>query len=324
MNSISKFWQTEDTLKQMVVKATGEQLHSFIAKPLDGGFCNAVYLIVANDKEMVLKIAPQEHIKMMSDEYNLLLNEAQMLDSIKQNISIPIPQVLLHDTSCTICESPYLFISKIEGTSLDKIGQSLTDQERAQVKYRVGEITAQINSIQNSQFGRPQLPKTFTSSNGEFMLGVFRMLLDDGLAKDLDIPDISYEELWNLICANKDTFDDCKQPCLVHSDLWDGNIMISNNKLSGIIDFERCFWGDYLMEDDFSGFGDINSDFLKGYGKTSFTKLERRRISLYRLWRRLVMTIETPYRQYNDDDRFHWIIGELKMEIEQLKKLMCQ
>ncbi len=88
MNSISKFWQTEDTLKQMVVKATGEQLHSFIAKPLDGGFCNAVYLIVANDKEMVLKIAPQEHIKMMSDEYNLLLNEAQMLDSIKQNISL--------------------------------------------------------------------------------------------------------------------------------------------------------------------------------------------------------------------------------------------
>jgi fructosamine-3-kinase len=322
MDSISKFWQTQDTLKQMAAKAIGEQLYSFFAKPLDGGFCNAVYLITANDKEMVLKIAPKEDIEMMSDELNLLLNEAQMLNFIKQNISIPIPQVLLHDTSCTICASPYLFISKIEGTSYDQINQSMTDKECAQVKYRVGEITAQINSIHNTQFGRPQLPETFSTSNGTFMLDVFRMLLDDGLAKNFDLPNISYDELWSLICANKDAFDDCKQPCLIHSDIWDGNIMIYDNKLSGIIDFERCLWGDYLMEDDFSGFGEIDSNFLDGYGKTSFTKMELRRISLYRLWRRLVMTIETPYRQYNDDGRFHWIVGELKTEIEQLKKLM--
>lgn len=324
MDAVSKFWQTESTLRQMTEKALGEQLHSFLAKPLDGGFCNAVYLITANDKEMVLKIAPHENIEMLSDEKNLLLNEAQMLTFINQKLSIPIPRVILHDTSCTICEAPYLFITKINGISYDKVIQDLSEQERAQVKHRVGEITSKINTIQHTQFGRPQLPDSFTSSNSEFMLGVFRMLLDDGLAKNLDIPYVSYDELWNLILANQEAFDDCKHPCLIHNDIWDGNIMIHNNMLSGIIDFERCLWGDYLLEDDFSGYGEIDQNFLGGYGKNTFTKMELRRISLYRVWRRLAMTIETPYRQFTDEGRFNWVTGELRSEIENLRRLMNQ
>ena len=324
MDAVSKFWQPEATLKQMTERALGEQLHSFIAKPLDGGFCNAVYLITANDKEMVLKIAPHENIEMLSDEKNLLLNEAQMLAFINERLSIPIPRVLLHDTSCTICESPYLFITKIDGTSYDKVIEKLSEQERAKVKHRVGQITAKINSIQHTQFGRPQLPESFTHSNSEFMFGVFRMLLDDGLAKNLVIPHVSYDELWDLIYSNQEAFDDCKQPSLIHNDIWDGNIMIHNNTLSGIIDFERCSWGDYLLEDDFSGYGEIDPYFLKGYGKTSFTKMEERRISLYRIWRRLAMTIETPYRQFHDEGRFNWVTNELRSEIENLRKLMNQ
>lgn len=324
MDAVSKFWQSESTLKQMAEKALGEKLFSFTARPLEGGFCNAVYLITANENEMVLKIAPHENIEMLSDEKNLLLNEAQMLTFINQRLSIPIPRVLLHDMSCTICESPYLFITKIDGISYDKVFQELSEQEHAQVKHSVGEITARINSILHMQFGRPQLPESFTYSNSEFMLGVFRMLLDDGLAKDLVIPDVSYDELWNLICLSRDAFDDCTQPCLIHNDIWDGNIMIHNNKLSGVIDFERCLWGDYLLEDDFSGYGEINQNFLNGYGKNTFTKMELHRISLYRIWRRLAMTIETPYRQFNDDGRFNWVTGELRSEIENLKKLMNQ
>ncbi|WP_310603127.1 phosphotransferase family protein [Anaerosporobacter sp.] len=322
MDAVSKFWQDNETLEQMTEKVLGEKLNSFSAEPINAGFVNAVYLICANSKEMILKIASQEHVEMLSDENNLLLNEAQMLAFINEKLSLPIPRVLLHDTSCTICKSPYLFISKIEGDSYEHLISSLSEQERAQINYEIGKITAQINSIKHSQFGRPQLPESFSSSNSTFMLGVFRMLLDDGLAKNLDLRCISYEDLWNLIKANQDAFDDCKQPCLIHNDIWDGNIMVHNGKLSGIIDFERCFWGDYLLEDHFSGYGEISPDFLKGYGKSSFTKMELRRISLYRIWRRLAMTIETPYRQFDDEGRFNWVTGELKSEIGNLRELM--
>ncbi|WP_167957256.1 phosphotransferase family protein [Anaerosporobacter faecicola] len=322
MNAVSKFWQTDDTLMKMTQQAIGEPLQTFSAKPLDGGFCNAVYLITANGEDMVLKIAPHEAIEMLSDEKNLLKNEAEMLTFVNEMIHVPIPKVLLYDTSCSICKSPYLFITKIAGVSMDKINQELTNEERNGILEETGKITAAMNAIKGTTFGRPQMPETFTKSNSEFMLGVYKLLIQDGKAKDFTLPCISYDDLWDLLCANKDAFDDCKEPCLIHNDIWDGNMMIHDHKLSGIIDFERCFWGDYLLEDHFSGYGEISPAFLKGYGKSSFTKMEERRICLYRIWRRLAMTIEIPYRQFEDDGRYQWVTGELSSQIAHLQTIM--
>ena len=56
--------------------------------------------------------------------------------------------------------------------------------------------------------------------------------------------------------------------------------MTDHGKITGVIDFGRSVWGDPLMEEwFFAG----NEKFMRGYGKTSFTKNERLRMALYAL-----------------------------------------
>lgn len=38
-----------------------------------------------------------------------------------------------------------------------------------------------------------------------------------------------------------DALDEVTEPRLIIWDLWDGNVMIESNKISGLIDFERAF-----------------------------------------------------------------------------------
>ena len=52
---------------------------------------------------------------------------------------------------------------------------------------------------------------------------------------------------------------------------WDGNLMIKNGKLTGLIDYAAVLWSDPLLSHDFHDFGDTPDPyFLQGYGKTEF------------------------------------------------------
>lgn len=64
----------------------------------------------------------------------------------------------------------------------------------------------------------------------------------------------------------KEFFEEVTVPCLVHWDLWEGNVFVSGGKITGIIDWERALWADPLLELGFRTYDDP-ADFLEGYGK---------------------------------------------------------
>ena len=77
-----------------------------------------------------------------------------------------------------------------------------------------------------------------------------------------------------------------------------------------IIDHERAFFGDPLVEAGFTGaelpaFGDPAA-FMRGYGKTALTPGERLRRRLYCLHLTLIMVIETVYRGHTDTKQYDW------------------
>lgn len=67
--------------------------------------------------------------------------------------------------------------------------------------------------------------------------------------------------------------------------------------VSGIIDWERAMWGEALMDDRFRRHT-RNADFLKGFGKETFTEAEMRRIYWYDILLYLTMMTEGAYREY--------------------------
>ena len=100
--------------------------------------------------------------------------------------------------------------------------------------------------------------------------------IDDARAMGIDLK-IDTDRLLSRLEEEKEFFEEVTVPCLVHWDLWEGNVFVSGGKITGIIDWERALWADPLLELGFRTYDDP-ADFLEGYGKREFSPAERRRV----------------------------------------------
>lgn len=102
---------------------------------------------------------------------------------------------------------------------------------------------------------------TWPQAFGYMMQGV----LQDGLDSNVQLPE-GYAEIERMIGDRLGYLEEIEEPRLVHWDLHDANIMVSDNlTISGILDCDRAIWGDPLMEFYFTDFFD-RKGFTTGYG----------------------------------------------------------
>jgi fructosamine-3-kinase len=89
-------------------------------------------------------------------------------------------------------------------------------------------------------------------------------------------------------------------PHLVHFDLWDGNVLASRGRLTGLVDGERYLWGDPLVDLVSPALRrrieeTPDHPFLVGH-PVEWTDAVRERVSLYRIHLYLLMITEGPSR----------------------------
>lgn len=84
--------------------------------------------------------------------------------------------------------------------------------------------------IQTPCFGIPAMPETDTSKNSIFVYRLFEMLLADAADKNMEIPGIIPGKLLKMIENMSGILDEVTVPCYIHTDTWDGNIMVENRK----------------------------------------------------------------------------------------------
>jgi len=323
MNAITKNRQTNEILYLMAEKAFGKGKINYEKEivELDGGYCNVVYLVPLIEGEVIVKIAPSDEIEMMSYEERMLETEVAVMDLIEKYTKIPSPRVLFFDNSKTVCNSSYFFMIKSEGKSYDHFKKEFSDEQNDAIKQELGGYNKQLNQIKGTYFGLIGKSSSRFETWREFILSLFQMLINDGKRKGSNLVHITYDELWELITSYAEVFDEVITPRLVHWDLWDGNVFVQDGSISGIIDYERAFYGDFLMEDEFSSFREPSKAFLKAYGKEEFTPKEMIRCTIYRLYRCIIMIVECDYRKYDSNVQVNWMIDTLKVELEKLKKL---
>lgn len=342
VSSITKNKQSSSTLISIVKYAFDLSISEKNITELGDGYCNAIYEISFDSSQricteeknpidassVILKIAPAPSIEMMTYEENLLKTEIEVIQllnkvssSSSQEVTLKIPKLLFYDSSCTLCNAPYFFMTKIEGKTISNLPRQPQELQNT-FAATLGTYLKIINSIQSDHFGIINCPQTFSKTNEEFVLKIFRMLLDDGIKKQCDLKAIDYDSMWNLISSNKDIFENGNTPCLVHWDLWEGNVFVKENEVSGIIDFERALWGDPLMEQEFSNFLPPRKAFLQSYGKQNFTDKEKIRCQFYKIYRELSMIIECSYRHYESEAQYTWVTAELKKDILLLQNMI--
>jgi hypothetical protein len=147
------------------------------------------------------------------------------------------------------------------------------------------------------------------SSWRRLFTGMVEDVLRDGERRNIDLG-WDYNAIRAVFAEHADCLDEVTEPYYVEWDLWDSNVMIRHGKIVCIIDHERAYYRDPLIESGFvasqlPAFGD-SAAFLRGYGKTEFTASEQQRRRLYSLHLVLIMIIETVYRGHTDTKQYDW------------------
>ncbi len=324
MNAATKNRQSFSMIREMVHNAFGEWVSESDVYEPEGGFCNAVYIIKLSDKETVLKIVPCDTSRLMSCEKDMMITEVEVLKLIKEKTSLPIPQVYYADFSCQMCSSPYFFMEKVRGKPVTELQEQMTEEEKVSLRRKLGEYAKELHSIKGEAFGLYPESCRKHSNWRDALLDIIRNLLDDGIRNGTDLKCISYDELWDIAVKHSDALLEAQTPCLIHWDMWDGNIFMENGEITGIIDCERAMWADNLAEHDFSAFEPNMAAYIEGYGMGEPAKNEKIRMMYGKLYRMLVMIIECKFREYEHDWQYNWVTGELEKWLSEFECLTKQ
>lgn len=323
MNSSTKINVSEITIKNLIKKAEdnnvfnlGRKIETINIKELTNGYFNTIYLLQLDSFEVILKIAPPKYVRVLRYEKNIMKAEVEALNAVNLNTNLPVPQIYFYDGTGEIEGLEYILMKKINGDCLNTGSNSIARDEKQKIEFELGGINNEINKISNIKFGYLAQAEKQSSKWGEAFFNIVSDILEDGKDANVALP---YDEIEDIFKRFLYVCDDIKKPQLVHWDLWPGNVLIENGRISGIIDFERSLWADPLMEYYFSNLLN-NKNFCAGYGinLNDLDENSKIRRSLYNLYLYLVLKIECYYRNYVDSSQNTWAEKCILQEIKKI------
>ncbi|MFF6879282.1 phosphotransferase family protein [Streptomyces sp. NPDC012474] len=283
--------------------------------PMSGGTYNTVEeLRLTDGSRYVLKVPPPAAVPGLRHERDLLVSEAEFYRSAAR-AGVTVPRLVSMGDG-------FLLMTACPGAPWDG---TLTDTEHTALRTELGGQVARLHRVTGPGFGYPSgalgplAPDWRTA-----FTGMFDAVLDDARRYGARLPR-PVDAVARTAASAYDTLDEVTVPCLVHFDLWRGNILVdrpgSQARIGGLIDGERMFWGDPLA--DFVSLallGDIRKDeeFLAGYreagGLAGFDTPARLRLALYRAYLYLIMITETVPRQAGEEQQ-RWVGEKVAPEL---------
>ncbi|MEV6416763.1 aminoglycoside phosphotransferase family protein [Kribbella sp. NPDC051718] len=267
---------------------------------LTEGTYNTVYRI---GSDLILKVSPDPDAPVLSHEHDLIRTEALFYQAARGKA--PVPEVIHSGDD-------YLLMTALPGTTM----QGVPDDERAVLQRELGGIVSTLHEVTGSAFGYPQ--KGLVSTWSEAFLSMVDDVLADASRFAVELPRPA-EQLRQLVLSRLELLDEVQTPRLIHFDLWDGNILVEDGRIVGVIDGERAFWGDPVAE--FASLTLFRSapdaDLLAGYGELELGEA----LVLYRVYLYLIMLIEGTPRGYEGPDReamVKLILRHLNKDLDQL------
>ena len=246
---------TKNFIKELSKKLKSEVIYH---KRFESGRANPVFLIrLKNKQEYVLKLYSKEKIY----RYR---NDAAVFNLFSNNKLVP-NIIVTGDWK----DGKYLVMTKLEG----KESSRLTDK----MLYDVGRLTAQLHSVQNNKFGKIHNPRFKTWKS-------FLSQLNKKYLKRLENTEFKHliPKIRKYLTKNSSVIPNIKKGSFIHDDIQPQNIFFKDSKLTGIIDFDRAFWGDPMYElpyceTSFSHLykGNAAKPFYRGY--TSVRKLNQKK-----------------------------------------------
>jgi aminoglycoside phosphotransferase (APT) family kinase protein len=276
------------------------------AEDIGGGTYNtAVRLRLADGRRLVLKIAPSD--PGLSYEHDLLTTEAEYY----RLASGPVPSVVAAGPG-------FLLMTELPGVPWSQVAGD------PPLRRELGGIVAGLHGVTGEGFGYPRDPLRPTWPAA--FAAMVDAVLADAVRYGVRLPRPA-AEIAHLVDRHEPLLELVTTPVLVHFDLWDGNILLDDGRVSGIIDAERAFWGDPVAEFvSLSLFRDLDPALLDGYraagGPAAFDPPARRRLALYRVYLDLIMLVEMVPRKDGDADRARSVRRHLGEDLDTVQRAL--
>ena len=293
MESITKTKLSLEQIGAILEKAFGSGIHAQSVEEMVEGWFNTSYAITLSDgREVILKISPPPGIKLLRYEKEVMYTEVELLRRFAGTGKIPVPVVYCSDFSRTVIPCDYFVMERLPGIAYGKIKKSFSLAEREQIETELGRINRAINDIQGTAFGIYIQEDSKRKSWADAFVYMLDAILQDALEEEVQFP-MGYEQIRELILSRISVLDPVQIPCLVHWDLHDGNVIVKDGEITGIIDCDRAIWGDPLVEFYFGCFAN-KEYFLKGYGPSLIDTSEGKcRRVMYDIYLDLIMVTES-------------------------------
>jgi aminoglycoside phosphotransferase (APT) family kinase protein len=304
-DSVTKRRVSEQELARLVSSAFGPSTGVTAWRELAGGTYNAAYAVTLDGgRELVLKVAPQPDLKLLTHEVDLMRTEVDFYRRAAA-VGVPVPEVVFAGFERDLIGTDFVFLSLVPGTDLRSLVDGLPADEIAAVRGQVAGLTARLHTITGRWYGYPLRGSRSWQSSWR---GAFGAMVDDLMAdasrldKPLPAPP---ERISALMRRHAGVLDDVTRPALVHFDLWDGNVFIERGadgwRVTGFIDGERAFYGDPIAElVSLALLREPEPELLAGIELTASVSM---RLNLYRTYLYVIMAIEGATRGWYDEER---------------------
>ena len=247
---------------------------------------NAVYRIERkNEKDaVVLKVGVIPDTTLLTYERDIMPVEVECYRMIREQTTVPVPEVLAYDFSKRYIESNYFFMTELKGEPFSKVMKKMGQENADRIREELAGYLYQIHGIKGKYFGYfTKDERRQYSTWKEAFFHMFRQILADGREHRVKLP---YARIMAALQRHDGSLEDVREPSLVEYDCHEGNIFVKKTgnsyTIEGILDFERAFWGDPIADfpTAFVFTDDIRKEtaFLNAYLATGASKYAKKAI----------------------------------------------
>jgi aminoglycoside phosphotransferase (APT) family kinase protein len=262
-------------IKKVVSNLYGSDTRIIDCCLLKGGVFNTTYLVKTNNERngIVLRVAPINRHLLFDFEKSMMAAEPLFYQML-QDKNIPTSEVIHYDNSFKVIDREYIIFKYIRSIPLNDI--SVPKEVKAGLYQRLGEIIALLHDIKSEKFGwkRPNSDLDMYDNWGAFIQRFAKEIAARASSYGI-FSDVQISRFINIFIDTTE-FDKITQACMVHADLWEGNVLVRENEgkweIVALIDVDKAIFGDKDLE--FASPTMLNDDFLRGYGSRAAESLD--------------------------------------------------
>ena len=215
MKSKTKNRLSENKIKELVRIHFGRECETGEITELTGGMFNAIYRIERkNEKDaVILKVGVIPDTTLLTYERDIMPVEVECYRMIREQTTVPVPEVLAYDFSKRYIESNYFFMTELKGEPFSKVMKKMGQENADRIREELAGYLYQIHGVKGKYFGyfTKDERRQYSTWKAAFF-HMFRQILADGREHRVKLP---YARIMAALQRHDGSLEDVREPSLV-------------------------------------------------------------------------------------------------------------